>query len=129
MSTMQDLGLITVLAPQRATSTVTGADVSLVGYVNPGGRQMKAILSAFSAGSDTDETCDVKLQESTTTVSSDFADITGAAFTQVAQETAAALQTIHFQATKKYIRAIATLAGTTPAFDISLGVLAQKRLT
>lgn len=124
---MRNLAVLTLIAQQRATSTVTGSDVDLSNYTNVGGREMKAILAVDSAGTDTDETCDVKLQESPTTVSSDFADITGAAFTQYIQESASAVEEIHFRAQQRYIRGVATLAGTTPAFDLALVVLANER--
>lgn len=124
---MRNLAVLTLIAQQRATSTVTGSDVDLGNYANVGGREMKAVLAIDSAGTDTDETCDVKLQEAATTVSSDFADISGATFTQYTQESAAAVEEIHFRAQSRYIRAVATLAGTTPAFDLALIVMAKER--
>lgn len=131
MSTLSDIGVLAVIPIARATGTTTGSEIDTLGY-NPR-RQWKAILDSRVAGSDTDETLDVKLQASADTVVGNYADITGAAFTQVTQETTSATvlqQTLAFKmpAGKRYLRAIATHAGTTPAFDYSVAVLAPKVL-
>lgn len=124
---MRELAVLTLLAQQRATATVTGSEVDLGNYAHVGGREMKAILAIDSLGTDTDETCNVKIQESETTVTGDFTDISGAAFTAYAQESAALVEEIHFVAKKRYIRALATIAGTTPAFDFACVALANER--
>jgi len=115
------------LHAKALSASENGAEIDLAQYIHVDGREMKAILCAIPTGADTDETCDYKLQESATTASSDFADITGAAFTQVAKEATAALEEIHFQASKRYVRGVATLAGTTPGFAVAAAVLAVKR--
>lgn len=121
------LAAIELIAQQRATSTVTGGDVDLSAYTNVKGRQMKAILSIKSQGADTDETCTVKIQESDDTVSGNFADITGAAFAAHTQEMTTTLYEMGFRAQKRYVRAVATLAGTTIAFDLSVCAIVEKR--
>lgn len=115
------------LHAKNLSASEDGAEIDLAQYIHVGGREMKAIASIIPTGADTDETCDYKLQESATTASSDFADITGATFTQVAQGATAALEEIHFQASERYIRGVATLAGTTPGFAVAAAVLAVKR--
>lgn len=124
---------IAVLGLARAQVSATGSstevDVSKY-YVSPGTREMMAVISALPTGADADETLDSKLQESATTVDSDFTDISGASFTQLTQPTAAgALQAIYFSMAsgKKYVREAHTLAGTTPTFDLSVMLFAVKR--
>lgn len=106
-----------------SSDTAAGTEVDLVKYfVNPGKREMKAILAAIPTGSDSG-TFDYKLQESATTVDSDFTDITGAAFTQVGKDVDTAtgsLEAIHFYTAKRYVRGYATIAGSTWAVAAAL---------
>lgn len=124
---MRELTVLSLLAAQVASTTQTGSDVDLGNYANVGGREIKAILTAHSAGADTDETLAVTIEQSPTTVTSDFAAITGAAFATHTQETADAVQELHFVATQRYIRAVATIAGTTPSFNFSVNALVHER--
>ena len=128
MATMQNLGLVEVLPPQLSTTTVTGDAVDLQGKVL--NRQIKAILcQLWTAAGDTDETLDVAIQESDTTVASDFAALaTAANFTQVVADTASAVhEEIHFHTQKRYIRAVATLGGTSPSFTFGVSAIVEKR--
>lgn len=130
MDNIRSLHPVALHKAAGVSATEAGAEVDITKYfVSPAKREMLATLVAIPSGADTDETLAVKLQESTTTVDSDFTDISGAAFTGVAQEDAAALETIYFQtkATTKYIRSHATLAGTTPAFSIVVEAFLLKR--
>lgn len=127
MATLSNFAALELLPPTRATSTVTGAGIDLSAYTNVQGRQMKAVLNVKTIGADTDETCIVKIQESADTVVGNYADITGAVFPTRTQEGTTTVYELAFRAQKRYIRAIATLAGTTPAFDAALSVLVEKR--
>jgi hypothetical protein len=118
------LGTLNVLPVQLATSTVTGDAVDIQGYIK--NRQLKAVASAlWTAAGDSDETLAITMEESDTTVASDFAAITGAAFTAF-DDSAAAFAEMHFRTDKRYIRAVATLAGTTPSFTFGVAVIADK---
>jgi hypothetical protein len=110
------------------TTTAASAELNLQKYfVSPGKREMKAVLVAIPRGAGTDSgTLDYKLQESATTVDSDFADITGAAFTQVTEATSAAPESIHFFTAKQFVRGYATVAGTT-VYDSAALLLVSKR--
>ena len=81
-------------------------------FVNPGKRPMKAVLSAVLASTDSG-TFDYKLQHSNTTVDSDFSDISGATFTQLADSDTTNLAEIHFFTNKRYVRGHQTIAGGT----------------
>lgn len=91
-------------------------------FVNPGKREMKAVLAAVNNTSDTG-TFDYLLQESTTSVDSDFTNISGATFTQVGDTYT--MEEIHFFTSKRWIRGSATIAGST--WTVAAGVFAVKR--
>ncbi len=105
-----------------STSVVNSNEVDLAPYIHVAGREMKAWLRVHgSTDTTTDALIDVKLQESATTASTDFSDITGATFTQVRPAAAAGAEEIHVQAAKRYVRAVITPDGT--AATIKSGVV------
>ncbi len=108
-------------AASQAASTVNGTGVDLQGYINPGGRQMKAILNVGTISAGT--TCDVKMQESDV-VGSGYTDIVGAAFTTVT--TVTGQQEIHFRTNKRYVRAVCVTVGT--AYVRWAGLLVERRM-
>lgn len=108
-----------VLVSLRAASldsdyTQGGTPLDLGPYVNAGKRQITAIWAPAVTGTDTDETYNNKLQESATTASSDFSDISGAAFSEVSSTDTLAWQSLTFVTNQRYVRSYATIAGTTP---------------
>lgn len=119
--------LVTLIAAASDTVTSQSGDLDLGPYVNAGKRQAIGVWAPAITGADTDETYDNKFQEGATTVDSDFADITGAAFTQVTPETTKAFQTIVFPVSKRYLRSVMTIAGTTPGLQNWTGVILQGR--
>jgi hypothetical protein len=121
MATLSEFGALELLAPATRTASANGAGVDLQPYTNPGGRNVKAVLDVGTV-TGTSPTLDVKMQQSDD--NSTFSDISGAAF---AQQTAAGLNELHFVATKRYVRAVATIAGTSPSFPCATVLLAQKR--
>lgn len=94
-------------------STAAGTEVDLQKYfVNPGKREMMAVVTAISAGVGSDSgSFDYKLQESTTTVDSDFSDISGAAVTSTPDTDTNVSQTIFFYTKNQYVRGYATITG------------------
>jgi len=111
-----------LLAPAALTETTngTGVDVSLYE-----GRAAAIIHSA--AGTGTTPTMNVKLQ-TCSTVDGTYADISGATFTEIDDTAGGAIELISFDvsAAEAYVRAVATIAGTTPSFTCScafVGVL------
>lgn len=106
------------------------SEVDMGPYVNAGKRQVEGIwapVNINAAATDTDYTMDNKFQESGTTVDSDFADITGAAFTQVTAVTGMGFQQITFAVTKRYLRSYATLGGTAVSFFDNTAILVEPR--
>lgn len=122
MNALSHLINLFLFTPAARTANANGTGVDLQGYTQPGGRQLKAILTNGTT-SGTTPTLDVKLQDSDDNTT--FTDITGATF---AQKTAAGNEEIHFRTNKRYVRAVATIGGTSPSFTFAVLLLAQKRV-
>lgn len=103
--------------PQRATSSQNGTGVDTQGY-----RDAMVVLEVGTV-SGTSPTLDVKLQESDD--NSTFTDISGATFTQVTASNSSQVKRLaELNVTRKrYVRAVATIAGTTPSFDFATEIL------
>jgi hypothetical protein len=128
---MQGIAIVTIWPLANATATAVGSEVSLQNiYLSPGAHEMAATWSAIYGGSDTG-TATLKLQESTSSSTADYADITGAAFTAAADtDTTAVNETIYFKTKplSKYIRGVCTISGTSAAsFYVSCKALIALR--
>jgi hypothetical protein len=109
------------------TTTGAGTEVNLQKYfVNPGKREMKALFAAMETVSSDSGSLTYKLQESNTTVDSDFSDISGAAFTAIQDSDSSAIQTLHFFTKKQYVRGYRTVVGGTDWVTIA-AIFAVKR--
>lgn len=115
------LQVIQVLAPARKTASENGTGIDMQQYVG----DVKVILSS-SAGGGTSPTLDVKLQDSDD--NSTFADISGATFTQVTATASTQAITLNIDAAKRYIRAVTTIGGTSPTFDMALVAVGVKQV-
>jgi hypothetical protein len=104
-----------IAAARTATANGTGID-----FVNGDGFCFAMLHVGTTSG--TAPTLDVKIQESTD--NSTFTDISGATFTQAtaAQSAGADVPRITFNRTKQYLRAVATIGGTTPSFICSVDI-------
>ncbi len=120
---------ITLDIRTAVVTTAAGAEVDLQKYfVNPGKRPMLANVAVVTTGSDSGTaTFDYKLQESNTTVDSDFTDISGAAITQVVPPTdlVFTFQRVSFFTAKRYVRGYATT--TAGVWNVCADLLAVKR--
>ncbi len=107
MPSQKQFGAIMVLASKTYTTTTQGSAIDLQGYINPGGRTLKAVLlSGTALGTNVSVT--VKIQDSDDTTAANFTDISGAAFTAITTTGTPSPGEIHFQTRKRYIRAVAT---------------------
>lgn len=106
------------LRPQVATTSVNGSAVDTKGY------NSAAVLLEVGAVSGTSPTLNVKIQESTDG-STGWTDIPGAAFTQVTAADNSQILRVEGIGTsrKRYLRAVATIAGTSPSFTLAAVVL------
>src|SRR5947208_113875 len=104
--------------PQTATTTVnaTGGDMLA------GDGRCFALQQVGAVGG-TSPTLDGKIQESSD--NSAWSDISGATFTQVTASTNN--QAITFDRTKRYVRYVGTIAGTSPSFALAVVISEQKK--
>lgn len=94
-------------------TTGAGTEVNLAkSFVEPGKREIAAVMTGVNYVSSDSLSIDYKIQESATTVDSDFTDITGAAFTNFTDASTAAPEVIYFNTTKQYVRGYATVVGS-----------------
>ena len=103
--------------PNRVTATANGTGVDTQGYEDG------MVVLEVGTVSGTTPSMTVKMQESDD--NSTFADITGSTFTAVvASNSSQVLRLTELNlARKRYVRAVATISGTTPSFDFSTEVL------
>lgn len=110
---------VLTIRPVTATATATGAAVDTLGY------NSAAITLEVGAVSGTTPTLDVKVQECDTSGGT-YTDITGAAFTQVTASNNSQILRVDglgVGSRKRYIRALGTIAGTTPSFAFGVEAL------
>lgn len=99
-----------VLAPADRTATATSAAIDLQAY---DGEMVLNLHSA--AGTGTTPTLDVKVQDCDTEAGT-YADVSGMAFAQVTTTAACADLVLPVRELKRYIKVVATIAGTSPHF-------------
>lgn len=104
--------------PQVATASVNGAGVDTLGY------NSAAVTLEVGAVSGTTPTLDVKIQDSTDNAT--FADVSGLTFIQVTTANNSQVLRIEGLGTstrKRYLRAVATIGGTSPSFAFATNIL------
>jgi hypothetical protein len=111
--------LLAGVNPDNKTSTVTGTGVDLLA-----GDNRCFAIQHVGPVTGTSPTLDGKLQESDT-LGSGYGDISGATFTQVTASNN--LQVITFDRTKRYVRYVGTIAGTSPDFTVGVVIGEQKK--
>lgn len=119
-------------AQMTSDSDPHGTALDLGPYINVGKREAIGVWNFYVSAASTDQTVDCKFQASDVggTVSSDWSDITGATFTQVAHSGSAfadATQSIRFVPTARYLRDLVTLAGTSAAGHTMTAVVLHAR--
>jgi len=116
-----ELTTTTLLPAADVTATGNGTGVDISGFVGT-----PEIIFDSGLGTGTTPTLDVKLQDSAD--NSTFADITGKVFTQVTGAAGNGQQTMSFdtRSTRRYIRLVKTVAGTTPSFPCSAALVGRK---
>jgi hypothetical protein len=123
----QALALL-VAPPIARTATLTGTAVDLLDYEGVG----LVVLNAAAATAGSTPTLNVKVQHSDTTTTGDFADVTGATFTEVTDGAGTAgVQYLKLNVSnlKRYIRVIGTIAGSNASFDFSVEFVGVKKVS
>ena len=115
-----------LLASNLIAGTYT-ADANGVGADLQGYQGVLKIVLDSGAGGGTTPTLDVKIQDSAD--NSTFADVLGKVFTQVTGASASIQSlAIDTRAVRRYIRAVLTIAGTSPTFGLAVVVVGQKQI-
>jgi hypothetical protein len=106
------------IRPQSATSNVNGSAVDTSGY------NSAAVVLEVGAVSGTNPTLSVKIQESADG-STGWTDVDGAVFTQVTSANNSQILRVEGLGTsrQRYLRAVATLGGTSPNFTFAVEFL------
>ena len=107
------------ITPQTATATVTGTGIDC------SGKEEVVYVLMVGAVSGTSPTLDVKIQESAT-LGGTYTDITGATIAQVTTATHQLHVGARVNTAKPFQRVLATIAGTTPSFLMSVAMLHAK---
>jgi hypothetical protein len=115
--------VLSLFDPADRGASANGSAVDILEYEG----QAAAILQS-AAGTGTNPTLDVKLEDSADGATG-WADIAGTAFTQVT-DAAASAEIIKFNASdvRQYIRAVATIGGTTPSFVCAASFVGKKQI-
>ena len=113
-----------LLGADSRTATANGSSFDLQGSNDAEGEAI--VILDSEAGSGTSPTLDVKLQESSD--DSTWSDISGATFTQVTDGGAGFEKiSINTNDTERYLRAVATLGGTSPVFVFGVSLVYSKK--
>jgi len=119
MDLSKNYKFFSLIRPQVATSTVTGTGVDTLGYCDDA-----LVTVDLGAALTTSETCIVTVQTSpdnaTWTTQTTFATLTG-----TSDNKAAAGKVVLDAASRRYVRAVATIAGGSPSFAIAVGLVLQ----
>jgi len=107
------------LAPQTITATINGGAGDMLA-----GDGLCFAIQQIGTVSGTSPTLAGKIQESADG-STNWTDINGATFTTVTASTNT--QAVAFERTKRYLRYVATVGGTSPSFAVAVVISEQKK--
>jgi len=107
------------LAPQTITTTTNGGAGDMLA-----GDGLCVAIQQIGTVSGTSPTLAGKIQESADG-STNWTDINGATFTTVTASTNT--QAVAFERTKRYLRYVATVGGTSPSFAVAVVITEQKK--
>ena len=111
--------LSAAVSPQTLTASANGSAIDMISADGA-----CFCIQQVGAVSGTSPTLAGKIQESADG-STGWADISGAAFTTVTASTNT--QVISFERTKRYLRHVATIAGTNPSYAVAVVIGEQKK--
>ena len=120
----QNLEKVTVVAgvaTAAVTSTATSSAIDLLEYDG----DVVLILDS-AAGGGSSPTLDIKLTESDAT-SGTYTDLSGATFTQVVDAASMQTLTINKDSSKRFIKIVQTIGGSSPTFTFSINLIGVKK--
>lgn len=120
---LEKLQLISIHPTAARTSTGNGSAIDLLDYDG----DVVIILDSAAAGAGTNPTLDIKVQSSATS-NGTYADVSGAAFTQVTDAASRQKLVVNRDETARYIRIVYTIGGTNaPSFTFSVNAVGVKK--
>ena len=120
----QNLEKVTVVAgvaTAAVTSTATSSAIDLLEY---DGDVLLILDSAAGGGSS--PTLDIKLTESDATGGT-YTDLSGATFTQVVDAASMQTLTINKDSSKRFVKIVQTIGGSSPTFTFSINLIGLKK--
>ena len=120
----QNLEKVTVVAgvaTAAVTSTATSSAIDLLEY---DGDVLLILDSAAGGGSS--PTLDIKLTECATTGGT-YTDLSGATFTQVVDAASMQTLTINKDSSKRFVKIVQTIGGSSPTFTFSINLIGVKK--
>ena len=120
----QNLEKVTVaagVATAAVTSTATSGSIDLLEY---DGDVLLILDSAAGGGSS--PTLDIKLTECATPGGT-YTDLSGATFTQVVGAASMQTLTINKDSSKRFIKIVQTIGGSSPTFTFSINLIGLKK--
>ena len=120
----QNLEKVTVVAgvaTAAVTSTATSSAIDLLEYDG----DVFLILDS-AAGGGSSPTLDIKLTECATTGGT-YTDLSGATFTQVTGSASMQTLAINKDSSKRFIKIVQTIGGSSPTFTFSINLIGVKK--
>ena len=119
--TLEKLEIFSVVPTAAVTSTATSSAIDLLEY---DGDVMLILDSAAGGGSS--PTLDIKVTESDAS-SGTYTDLSGATFTQVTGSASMQTLAINKDESKRYIKIVQTIGGSSPTFTFSINLVGVKK--
>jgi hypothetical protein len=114
------LDLVSLHPTATRTATTNGSPSDVRHH-----KGIAAVVLDSAGGSGTTPTLDVKIQDSADG-STGWADVPGAAFAQVGTTASRQKIPLNVDATRGFVRIVATIGGTSPSFTFSVNALCRK---
>ena len=118
---LEKLTVVAGVATAAVTSTATSSAIDLLEY---DGDVLLILDSAAGGGSS--PTLDIKLTECATTGGT-YTDLSGATFTQVTGSASMQTLAINKDESKRYIKIVQTIGGSSPSFTFSINLVGLKK--
>ena len=118
---LEKLTVVAGVATAAVTSTATSSAIDLLEY---DGDVLLILDSAAGGGSS--PTLDIKLTECATTGGT-YTDLSGATFTQVVDAASMQTLTINKDSSKRFIKIVQTIGGSSPTFTFSINLIGLKK--
>ena len=118
---LEKLTVVAGVATAAVTSTATSSAIDLLEYDG----DVMLILDSAAGGGST-PTLDVKITECDTTGGT-YTDLSGATFTQVTDSASMQTLAINKDSSKRFIKIVQTIGGSSPTFTFSINLVGLKK--